>query len=162
MEAVVLPGVVIPIVSGAEQDPTPGMLAGTAVFLLSLVMMLFLVLGLKLVTEVRPDGLYVRFVPLHRRCRHIPFDSNLLAVHSITYSIVDYGGWGIRWVPNGKAYNVRGNQGVRLDFANGRHLMIGSQRPGELAAAIEHAWSGLRTSQPGPLQNQPGFREDQP
>jgi len=36
----------------------------------------------------------------------------------------------------GKAYNVGGNRGVRLDFSNARHLLIGSQRPGELDNAI--------------------------
>ena len=36
----------------------------------------------------------------------------------------------------GKAYNVSGNKGVLLTFGTGKTLMIGSQRPEELAAAI--------------------------
>jgi len=135
-------------------------MAVTVVFLFSVAMMLLLAFGLKLVTEVRPDGLYVRFVPLHRSSRHIPLDHNLLAVRPITYSIVDYGGWGIRWVSGGKAYNVSGNQGVRLDLASGRHLMIGSQRADELAATIESVLSTQRVNQARSQQDGKSLPED--
>ena len=40
----------------------------------------------------------------------------------------------------GRAYNVSGREGVRLDFADGKHLLIGSQRAEELAAAIQTWW----------------------
>ena len=91
----------------------------------------------RLVTEVRPSGLYVRYVPFHRRPRRIALD-RVVRCRPVTYRpIRDYGGWGLRWVPGGFAYNVRGNRGVRIDYADGRHLLIGSQNPDELAAAIQ-------------------------
>ena len=37
------------------------------------------------------------------------------------------------------AYNVSGNRGVQPVFSNGKRLLIGSQRPDELAAAISQA-----------------------
>jgi hypothetical protein len=37
------------------------------------------------------------------------------------------------------AYNVSGNRGVQLEFSNGKRLLIGSQRPEDLAAAISRA-----------------------
>jgi hypothetical protein len=90
----------------------------------------------KLVTEVRNDGLYIRFYPFHLSFRKIPLE-NVVRFEAQTYKpILDYGGWGVRWTWKGKAYNVSGNRGVRLDFKNGKRLLIGSRRPEELAGAI--------------------------
>jgi len=91
----------------------------------------------RLVVEVRGDGLWVKFSPFHRSSKRIPLE-RALSVASVTYRpILRYGGWGIRWTWKGKAYNVSGNRGVRIDFDSGRHLLLGSQRPDELARAIE-------------------------
>ncbi|MHC4084232.1 MAG: DUF6141 family protein [Planctomycetota bacterium] len=94
---------------------------------------------LKLETEVRSGGLYVRFYPMHIRFKK--FSGQDLAEHYCrTYKpIREYGGWGIRcsFTGKGKAYNVSGNKGVQLVLTNGKKLLIGSQKPDELAAAID-------------------------
>jgi len=98
--------------------------------------MLALFLSAKLITEVRKDGLFVRFVPFHLSFHKIPLE-NLEQCEARHYRpIREYGGWGIRFAWKGKAYNVSGDLGVRLDYSTGRHLLIGSQRPEELAQAI--------------------------
>ena len=51
-------------------------------------------------------------------------------------------GWGIHWTPAGWLYNVGGRQAVRLVMAGERPLMIGSDEPAALLAAIEAARSG--------------------
>jgi len=90
----------------------------------------------RLITEVRRDGLHLRFIPFHRRWINIPFE-NVAGCAACTYKpLIQYGGWGIRRGLKGKAYNVSGNLGVQLDFVNGKHLLIGSQKPEELAQAI--------------------------
>ena len=54
--------------------------------------------------------------------------------------ILEYGGWGIRYtMGRGWAYNVSGNQGVQLELASGKRILIGSQRAEELARAIGEA-----------------------
>ena len=101
----------------------------------------------RLVTDVRNDGVYFRFVPLHFSFQKIPF-SSIRRYRVCTYHpIADYGGWGIRysWRGKGKAYNLSGNRGVKFEFAEGRPLLIGSQRPEEFARAIEQA-SGIAPS----------------
>jgi len=104
---------------------------GTAVIAFTLLIAV-LVLTSRLIVEVRPDGLYVRL----RRARKIDLE-NVVACRAVTYRpIRDYGGWGWRWGWRGRAYNARGNRGVRLDYADGRHLLLGSQRPEELAEVI--------------------------
>ena len=89
----------------------------------------------KLTTEVRDDALYVRFFPLtHQR---IPFE-DIRHCEVRTYNpIREFGGCGIRYGRRAKAYNVSGNRGVQLELASGKRLLIGSQRPEELAQAIE-------------------------
>jgi hypothetical protein len=92
---------------------------------------------LKLETEVRPDGLYVRYFPFHIHFKKFTAD-DLSEYYARQYKpIREYGGWGIRCsFRKGKAYNVSGNKGVQLVFKNGKRLLIGSQRAEELEEAI--------------------------
>ncbi len=108
-----------------------------------------LIVSASLTTRVDKAGLSIRFRPFHLRPKRIDL-SQLADVQAITYRpVADYGGWGIHYsfskrVGRGKTYNVSGNRGVKLTFANGRHLLIGSQRPEELAAAILQWWDQSR------------------
>ena len=91
----------------------------------------------RLITEVRGDGIYIRYVPFHRSFRRIAF-KDLKRCEVRTYRpLVEYGGWGIRFGLKGKAYNVSGNRGVQLELTNGKRLLIGSQRPEDLRQAIK-------------------------
>jgi hypothetical protein len=92
---------------------------------------------LNLTTEVRTDGLYVRFYPFHLSFKKIPLEKVRTFYATTYHPILQYGGWGIRYGWSGKAYNVSGNRGVKFEFIKGRHLLIGSQRPEELAHALE-------------------------
>ena len=90
----------------------------------------------RLVTEVRTDGVYVRFFPFHFSFLRFPF-SSIKHYEARTYSpIGEFGGWGIRYSWNGKAYNVSGNQGLQLELENGKRVLIGSQRPLDLVSAL--------------------------
>lgn len=95
--------------------------------------------SLKLVTEVREDGLYVRFYPIHFSFKSFPFEK-IQSHEVITYNpIRDYGGWGIRYGLKGKAYNISGNRGLFFEFREGKKvkkLMIGSQIPEKLSEAV--------------------------
>jgi hypothetical protein len=89
---------------------------------------------LKLVTQVDARGVQLRFFPLTRK--QIPFDT-ITSCRARTYRpIREFGGWGIRFSRKGRAYNVSGNRGVQLEFRQGKPLLIGSQQPEQLAAAI--------------------------
>ena len=104
------------------------------VFVPAAVAILFLTL--KLETEVRSDGLYVRFFPFHIRYKEFTAE-DLTECCARTYRpILEYGGWGIKFGKKGKAYNVKGNKGVQLTLKNQKRLLIGSQKPDELARAI--------------------------
>lgn len=92
---------------------------------------------MKLVVRLLPDKLHIKFSPfVHKQ---IPLH-DIVRCEPRKYSpIREFGGWGIRYggKKRGWAYNVAGNRGVQLELANGKLLLIGSQRADELAAAIQ-------------------------
>jgi hypothetical protein len=122
--------------------PDGGRTAGLAVFLLvGLVLPSVLILGvLHMTTVVTPVSCRVWFgwIPTYRH--HVALAS-IAAVEVVTYRpLADCGGWGIRRGRDGeRVLNARGDRGVRLTFADGSRLLIGSQRPDELARALEQA-----------------------
>lgn len=99
--------------------------------------LLWFIYTARLQTEVTPEGLFLRFKPMHRKTRKIDL-SGVTAVAAIRYRpALEYGGWGIRRGRRGTAYNVSGDLGVRMDYENGYHLLIGTRYPEELKAAID-------------------------
>jgi len=92
---------------------------------------------MKLVTEVRDGYLFVMFKPFLDRA--IPI-RDIRSAEPRTYRpIREYGGWGIRMgvLGYGKAYNAHGNRGVQLVLENGDKLLIGSQKPEDLALVLK-------------------------
>lgn len=95
-----------------------------------------------LVTEVRNDGIYLRFFPFHSGFRKIAL-GDIEGYEPVDYNpIREYGGWGIRYGRKGKAYNVSGSRGVRLTLTRGKPLLIGSATPEKLAGALDTARKG--------------------
>lgn len=92
---------------------------------------------LKLETIITKDYISIRFFPFHWKERKY-FFSEISQMEVIKYSpIFDYGGWGIRYGRNGKAFNVAGNMGLELHFLNRKNLLIGTQKPEELKKVLE-------------------------
>ena len=90
---------------------------------------------LRLLVEVREDGVWLRFIPLTTRV--IPFEQ-IEQVEAVDYKpLRQYGGWGIRGLGSNRAYNVSGSEGVRLRLRNGDVVVIGSRRSDALALAID-------------------------
>jgi len=52
-------------------------------------------------------------------------------------------GYGIHWTPSGWLYNVAGRYAVRLEVQAGRAVMIGTDEPEALKAAIDARLAGL-------------------
>jgi hypothetical protein len=48
-------------------------------------------------------------------------------------------GYGVHWTPSGWLYNVAGRDAVRLEIDGARAVMIGTDEPGALKAAIDAA-----------------------
>jgi hypothetical protein len=111
-----------------------GLIVGLAFVFLVVVFLLYMT------TEVTPTDVHVWFgwIPTYRRIVSI---EAVRSVEVVTYRpVADYGFWGIRAGRDGeKALTARGNRGVRLEFTDGTRLLIGSQRPEQLAQALDCA-----------------------
>ncbi len=82
------------------------------------------------------ESVNILFFPLMNKPRRIA-KQEIVAYSVVTYSpITEYGGWGIKGTSGHRAYNISGNRGVRITFANGNTVLIGSQRPEQLYTAI--------------------------
>jgi hypothetical protein len=119
--------------------PGPGF--GSLGLAASLGIPLVLVVGvLRMTTVVTPGELHVWFgwLPTYRK---VVLLGTVQRVEVVRYRpFADFGGWGIRIGRDGeRALNARGDRGVRLFLADGTRLLIGSQRPEELARVIAQA-----------------------
>ncbi len=104
----------------------------------------------KLEVTVFTDRVDIRFFPMLKRSYTAAQITD--SFPRVYRPLVEYGGWGVRWSPvNGWAYNTGGKAGVQLLLADGRKLLIGSQRAEELGEAIgamraKHAGPGNRNT----------------
>ena len=106
------------------------------VLVLGLFFCLFFYL-LELRVSVNQEGIHYQFFPLHLKSNTIKYDE-IERVEAITYSpIMDYGGWGIRFRYKAKAYNVKGNEGVKVYLKTGRHILFGSQKSSVFESEIK-------------------------
>ncbi|MDJ1469741.1 hypothetical protein [Xanthocytophaga flava] len=87
---------------------------------------LFLILRLE--TQIKSDGIYVRFFPFHLQFKHYTWNS-LSKLFVRSYSpIGEYGGWGIRGIRKNRAFNISGNEGLQLEFLDHKKLLIGTMK----------------------------------
>lgn len=103
---------------------------------------------LRLVSEVRESGIYVRLEPFQRSFRRIRADA-IDEVNVTPYTATRYAGWhwGMRQTPSGNTvYRLRGGRGVEIVHENGKRWFIGSQHPDEFGDAIESIQSTTRDS----------------
>lgn len=105
------------------------------------VMVILVVLAylFSLKVKVLTDGIHYHFGIGEGSFKTITWDE-IKSCEKRTYSAIpEYGGWGIRFGPSGKALNVSGNEGVQLILNNDKKLLIGSQKSDELLHAINEA-----------------------
>jgi hypothetical protein len=108
---------------------------------IGLILPAILVVGvLRMTTVVTATEIRVWFgwIPTYRRT--LPAGS-VARVEVVQYHpVAEFGGWGVRYGRDGeRVLNARGDRGVRLHLVDGSRLLIGSQRPEDLALAVEGA-----------------------
>ena len=132
-------GVIVQVINGhtfgGKAASNSQLLIGASI---SLLISIF-VLSFRLDTQIKQDGIYVRLFPLQLSFKFFSWN-NLLKCYVRNYNpVAEYGGWGLRLGLFGKgtAYNISGNEGLQLEFTNGKKLLIGTQKPEELSEVIE-------------------------
>jgi hypothetical protein len=102
---------------------------------------LLAVATLRMQTTVASDAVTLRYGFLSTV--RVPI-SDLARAEAIAYQPVqDYGGWGVRGIGRRRVFSARGDRGVLLTRKDGSTLMVGSQDPRRLLAAL--ALAGVAT-----------------
>lgn len=98
------------------------------------------VLSLKQLVEVYPDRIFVKTSPFSRY--NLPLSEVVRVEPLLKAALKEYTN---RSIGSGQgtrtAYTVMGDQGVELERVDGSHILLGSGRPEELAAAINSVWT---------------------
>lgn len=112
---------------------------------LLIVCFVFLLVGgllwvIRLHTLIGAEGIRLRFFPFHER--FYPWQEVASAYVREYNPIREFGGWGYRisLKDGGVAYNIRGRDAMQLVLKNGEKILIGTQKPAELGAALKQVF----------------------
>ncbi|RDC56527.1 hypothetical protein DU508_13150 [Pedobacter chinensis] len=131
-------GVFKQVIGGQQFGNKPmsnaGLLATTGLMIL----LTLLFVNFRLDTNIKKDGVYVRFFPFHLKFKHYSWDTLTKSFVRQYSPLIEYGGWGLRLGLFGKgtAFNVSGDKGLQLEFTNKKKLLIGTNKPDELTETL--------------------------
>jgi hypothetical protein len=101
--------------------------------LLTLIAALFL--SNCLITQLRTDGIYIRFPLLDPSVKQFLW-SDIQELYITDYNPMEYGGWGVRISPAGTAYNFSGRTGLHITLRDGNKVLIGTKNPEGITDAL--------------------------
>lgn len=111
------------------------MLAGVPVLIFAIIGFVFS--KMEMTTEIRHDGLYIKYRPTQRVFRNYPFE-NIESYERSKGGVIDgLNSWRVRRYPNKISYLCGSHEKVLIRLSNGKSLLIDSKRPDELIAAID-------------------------
>ena len=97
---------------------------------------LLLFLAMRLESRATHKHLLYRYTPIINNWRKYSFDE-IKTMELITYnSLLQFGGWGIRFNADARLYNVDGKHGIKVVTAK-QKFIIGTSKPEEAARIIE-------------------------
>jgi hypothetical protein len=99
--------------------------------------------NMKMVTQIRADGIYVRYPPFEPDFKGYLW-TDIEEVYIREFDAVgEYGGWGIRvgfsgvkYGGSGKAYIFSGNVGIQIVLSDHSRVLIGTARGDEIAGLL--------------------------
>ena len=104
-------------------------------------MIIYLLVLLRLETRIDEQGIYYGFEPLPGKMNHKSW-GEIENLYVREYSpIGEYGGWGYRVSfskSTGRAYNVSGNLGIQIELKNGKRVLIGTRKKEQAEAVINY------------------------
>lgn len=123
---------------GNNPDSDESLMVSGMVILLLSILIIGIMASATLITAVKMDGVYLRYPPFIFKYKHYHVDDIERWQVRKYDPILEFGGWGIRWwgKKHGMAYNVKGNMGLQLYTIQGKKLLIGTQKPEEIAIAL--------------------------
>jgi len=97
--------------------------AGLVIFIF---LQIFSLYGFELVTQIRDDGIYVRFTPYQPSFERFAWE-DIEEIHIRKFNPFKEYGYGVRLTANGRGYTVPGDTGVYLVMRNQPPVMISTK-----------------------------------
>lgn len=134
--ALVLLSALIPVILIAKQPDSVllDFVAASVGFIIVLAVSVF-IFTLQLKTQITYNGIEYQFSPFKKK--HIPWKEIEECYVRDYKPIKEYGGWGFRMGPNGKALNTKGTKGIQIVLLNGKNILLGTQKENEAKSVIE-------------------------
>ena len=131
-------GVFKQVVGGQQFGSKPMSDTGLIIATGLTILISLLFINFRLDTQIKKDGIYVRFFPFHINFKHYSWDSLTKSYVRQYSAITEYGGWGLRLGLFGKgtAYNVSGDKGLQLEFSTNKKLLIGTNKADEITETL--------------------------
>lgn len=119
-------------------NPAPDVLLVIFWLAFGILFPVFMLWMCRLIIEVRPSGLYMRFAPFHAHYKSFLF-KDIITYDAVIYnSLKRFGGWGVRFNAKGEtAYNISGKRGIELQLRNNTVVIIGTQNLNELEKSMD-------------------------
>jgi hypothetical protein len=135
--------VVLGKTAGNNLSSTDSLLIILAISLVVYTFVILMFRKMRLITEVRKDGIFYSYPPFIVKERQFQ-QSEIQKFKIRKYKpISEYCGWGIRYSRvSGKAFNVKGNIGLQLYLKNGKRVLFGTQRSEALLRAMNKIMKG--------------------
>lgn len=93
----------------------------------------------KMVTQIREDGIYVRFPPFQSGFQKFLW-KDIKQVYVRRYNaLTEYMGWGIKTGPMGRGYIVAGDMGIQIILKNNYRVLIGTQQSEKVDAILKQS-----------------------
>lgn len=104
-------------------------------FLTSAILSIFL--SNCLVTQITIEGIYIRFPPFMPDEKEYLW-KDIQELYITKYKpITQFGGWGIRIGPFGRAYNISSRTGLQIILRDNSRLLVGTKQPEKLATVLK-------------------------
>jgi hypothetical protein len=106
------------------------------VSVLSIGLLCLFISSLKLSTEITNESVKYKMFPFHFKWRELS-KKEIDKLEIRTYRpLQEYGGWGNRRGKSGRAYTIKGKQGLQLTLKNGDKILLGTSKPDEISKVI--------------------------
>jgi hypothetical protein len=105
-------------------------------FLVFILLQVFSGVGVVLITQIREDGIYVRFPPYQPSFKRFSWEE-IAEIHIRKADPATAYGFGVRRGPNGCSYTLPGDSCVYILLKNGSAVTISTGKPEEVAAVLK-------------------------
>ncbi|MCW3122915.1 MAG: hypothetical protein JWQ38_2407 [Flavipsychrobacter sp.] len=96
-----------------------------------------ILITLRLDTIYYTDRVEFQFVSVYSAPYEVVSLDSVSKVSVISYGMHEFGGWGVKGNEDTKAYLASGDKGVMFTFKSGKHLVLGTHLPDEIAASLK-------------------------